>query len=460
MTTDYSSADGVQLPEIRTELPGPKSRAVDGLRFEASGLAAWARGRIQVVFERGDGPFLTDVDGNRFLDLTSSFGVASLGYAPPAVARAIDKQASRLQHIMAGIFPHDLYPQLLAALAERFGRSASPEVCVVGSGAEAVEVALKIGLRSSGRAGILSFTGAFHGQTLGSLPVNGIAEFRVPFLPLLGGNVTWAPYPNQYRPPARTSDVLDFSLSCVEQALRGMNSVPVGAVVVEPVQNPSGYIVPPRGFLAGLAQLCRANGCVLVVDEIFTGAGRCGEWLVCDSEDVKPDIVCVGKSATGGMPLAATIADHRHMATIVTESLVPLHGSTYMGNPVSCASALACLHEIATQGLIERSRNLGKSALTYLRERLNGHSGIGDIRGLGLAIAIEFVTDAERKTPAPNTAMRVASGLFGKGVIVLISGLPHLNVITIAPAINIGEQQLEWGLQEIVDTIRAIAGEA
>ncbi|MFN7932211.1 MAG: aminotransferase class III-fold pyridoxal phosphate-dependent enzyme [Bryobacteraceae bacterium] len=458
---DFQPPSQSRLPQLKTPLPGPQSLSLgSSLSFEASGLSGFAKGHAPVIFEHGSGAILVDVDGNDFLDLTSSFGVAALGYAPDCVTRAVQSQAGRLQHTMAGIFPHEKYATLLARIARHFGRSAQPEVALATSGAEAIEIALKLAYRVTGAAGILTFAGGFHGQTLGTLKICGHNPLRNPFVEILGSSVTHLPYPNPFRPISRSADPLDLALTLVEAALAGTRSgqAPVGAIVVEPMQNPAGYVVPPRGFLAGLSALCKRYGKILIVDEIFTGAGRSGEWLLSDRESVAPDIVCVGKAMTGGLPLAAVVADRSLMACLVTDGLVPLHGSTFMGNPLACAASNASLEMIEAGGFVKTSYEVGARWLKFLRERLEGVPGVGDVRGSGLALAIEFVKDSLTKEPDSHLAANVANSLFKRGVIVLISGLPDLNVITMAPPFVIEEDQLAFAMEELVATIKRNTG--
>ncbi|MHB0981363.1 MAG: aspartate aminotransferase family protein [Thermoleophilia bacterium] len=420
-------------------------------RWEPLGISARRGGRASIVWAEGRGAAIRDVDGNEFIDLTSSFGAAAVGYSHPRVVNAVQSQAGRLSHCMVEIFPHDMYAPLLSRIAEAAGRTEKPQVALTSSGSEAVEFAVKLAMRATEKRGTLAFSGGFHGQSIGALACAGHRDLREPFAPLLSDSVVHVPYPDPIHPPVGTgSSVGDICLQIVENILRSESSgtIPIGGVLVEPMQNLSGYIVPPPSFLSGLEELCRDHGALLIMDEVFTGFGRCGNWLAADSQGVKPDVVCVGKAMSGGYPIAACVADREVMEVLDTDLMIPLHGSTFMGNPVCCAAAIAAIETIQNEDLVERSGVVGKTILDSALVMQEECAEIIDVRGLGSAIAIEFNEDGGR-----DLVGKVLDDLMALGIIALSSRFPKANVLTISPAFVIEDAQIDTALEALREAI-------
>lgn len=453
-------------PRVITQLPGPRSQEA-ALRLRATegvGISPITKGAKPVFWKRALGVVVEDIDGNRFLDCTSSFGVASVGYCHPQVRAAIVAQCNSLIHTMPGIFPHLSYVDALEAIVNAVGRWDRSEVILTNTGSEAVEVALKLSLVNTGKPGVVAFQGAFHGQSLGALGVTSFNELRDPFAPILAHFGTWVPYPDPYRPPlgATPGSVADACLEYLRHTLRRdtVGGVPIGAVLVEPMQNSSGYVVPPEGFLRELRKLCTEHNVLLIADEIFTGFGRTGYWLAMDREEVAADIVCVGKSMTGGIPAAACLADHATMLPLAHPGIVPLHGSTFVANPVACAALAATIGVLRSEHLVERASSLGQTMIRQIRERCEQFRCVGDVRGLGAAFAVDFVENRASKKRDPSAAWAVMESLLSQGIITLVTGLPYGNVLAICPPLVITEEQCVYIVEALMRSIGSLGNSA
>jgi 4-aminobutyrate aminotransferase-like enzyme len=412
---------------IVTPVPGPRSRALAArlARAEVPGVTYLADD-FPIFWDSASGATVVDADGNRYLDLTSAFGVAAAGHNPAAVSAAIADQSRRLIHGMGDVHPTELRVQLLEALA-RLAPGNLEQSYVSTSGADAVEFALKTAHLATGKPGVIAYDGAYHGLSLGALEVAGIEKFRAPFAPLVAQRATLLPFPG-----AQTS--CDAALESLAGALRRERDV--GAVILEPIQGRAGVIVPPAGFLRGVRALCDEFGVLMILDEIYTGFGRTGAMFACRHEDVVPDLLCVGKALGGGVPLAATIGSARVMGAWPPSRGEALHTATFMGNPLACAAALANLELIESHNLAARAARDGPqlgAALASLRR----FGTVRDVRGIGFLWAVEL-TSAE-------AAYAVVAGALQRGLILLQSG-PTGASITLAPPLAIGERQLERAL--------------
>jgi 4-aminobutyrate aminotransferase-like enzyme len=428
-----------ELESVVTAIPGPRSRALAAelARYEAPGVTYLA-GDYPVFWERASGASVVDVDGNRYLDLTSAFGVAATGHTNPRVAAAIADQASRLIHGMGDVHPTEVRTRLLARLAA-LAPGALRKTYLATSGAEAVEFALKTALLESGRPHAIAYHGAYHGLSLGALEVGGIDKFRAPFAAIVAEHATFLPYPGGRDTVASALDALRDALARDPQ---------VGAVILEPVQGRGGVIVPPAGFLRALRALCDERELVLILDEIYTGFGRTGAMFACEHEGIVPDLLCVGKALAGGVPLAATIGTARVMDAWPVSTGEALHTSTFLGNPLACAAALANLDELVRLDVVARVRSRAASLAERLHALASAPS-VRDVRGIGFLWAVEF----ERAEVANRVVVR---GL-ARGVILLQSG-PTGTSITIAPPLTIEDEQLDRALALFEQTIRETEG--
>ena len=437
-------------PRITTPPPGPKGRAIIE-RDRAWTSTAYIK-EYPLVVERGSGVVVEDVDGNRYLDFMAGIAVAATGHAHPKVVAAITEAASRFLHICGG----DFYYEAMAALCERLAQLApgpsKKHVFLTNSGAEAVEGAMKMARHATRRPAFIAFDGAFHGRTYGAMSLTSSkAVQRSGFGPFLS-DVHHVTYPNRYRcrfcaaGPACTCDCV----RAIETDLfaRRLDPRDVAAIFVEPVQGEGGYIVPPAGFLTSLRALCDRHGILLVCDEVQCGIGRTGRMFASEYDGIEPDILLAAKGLASGMPIGAIVARESAM------TLPPgAHGSTFGGNPVCCAAALATL-DLVERDLMANAREKGASLLAGLQRIADRHQSIGQVRGLGLMLGIEFVRDRETREPAPNLAVELVQRAFRRGLLLLGAGK---STVRLAPPLVIDDHDVETALG-IIDEVVAELG--
>ena len=443
-------------PSMHVPPPGPESRrlAAELARWESPNVTYLADD-FPVFWDEAKGANVRDVDGNVYVDLTAAFAVAGPGHAHPRIVAAVQAQAARLMHGMGDVHPPAVKVDLLRALAEVAPGGLNRAV-LASSGAEAVEAALKTAAIATGRPRVLAFQGAYHGLTYGALAASGREDFRAPFAAQLGRIAAFAPYPNAYRSPfGRDPDEIGAAvLREVERLLA--ESDDIGAILVEPVQGRGGDVVPPDAFLPGLRRICDERGLLLVLDEIYTGFGRTGRWFACEHWGVVPDLLCVGKGMTGGMPFAACIGTDAVMEAWPRSTGEAIHTSTFLGHPLGCAAALASIAVLRDERLVERSADLGARLLARLREMAADHPRVGEVRGLGMMIGIELVRDRESREPAPELAGRVVVETLRRGVLTLGGGI-HGNVLSLSPPFVLTDAQAESALSilgTVLDELR------
>lgn len=443
------------LPRIPVNPPGDASaRLAARLRSVESRNVTFLDADFPIFWERARGSNVWDADGNRYVDLTAGFGVAVAGHRNHRVGRAMRRQAARLGHGMGDVHPPAVKVRLLERLA-RISPFSSTQTVLTSSGAEAVEVALKTARLYTGKPGVVAFTGAYHGLTYGALSVTDRALFRAPFEDQLNPHVVRVPYPHPYRPPgvltARAEDLGRAAVEAVESALGTEAGQRVGAVIVEPVQGRGGDVVPPPGFLAGLAGLCGERGLVLIVDEVYTGLGRTGRMFACEREGVVPDLLCLGKALSGTLPIAACLGSEEVMQAWPPSSGEAIHTSTFLGNPLACAAALASLGEIERLGLPERAAEEGERWRGHLRDLAVRHPTVGDVRGRGLMIGLDLVRDPHSTEPDPERARRAIVAALREGWILLAGGVDR-NVLSLSPPLTISRRVLEASV-EMLDRV-------
>lgn len=387
-----------------------------------------------IFWDRASRANVTDVDGATYLDLTAAFGVASVGHSNPHVVESIARQAERLAHGMGDVHPTEIRVQLL----ERLASIVPPGLdtfFLASTGSEAIEAAIKTAALATGKQRFASFSGAYHGLSIGALGLCGIERFRAPFSDMLPQRPLLLDFPHQSAP-------LDDALAAARATLAAHSEV--GALFVEPIQARGGIIVPPSGFLRGLRQICDELRMLLVFDEIYTGFGRTGAWFAAELEDVIPDMLCMGKAMGGGFPISALAARREVMNAWPASQGEALHTSTYLGNPMGCAAALATIEEISRLGLPARAKHLGDD-LAVRFSTIAETRGVLEVRGRGLMWGIEL-RDGSIAAKAAREALR-------HGVIVLQAGVRG-EVLSITPPIVIGKDELERALELLATVIR------
>ena len=404
-------------------LPGPKAQALIA-RDRAVTTPSYPRD-YPFVIAKGRGAEVWDVDGNRFLDFMSGIGVASTGHAHPQVVQAIRDAADDFLHISS-----DYWHERMTHLAERLnalnpvGEPAQVFLCQ--SGTESVEAALKLARYVTGRPRFIGFLGGFHGRSMGSLAFTSSKYTQqAGFFPTMPG-VTHVPYPNPYRPLFAGADQGKAVIDYIENMLFQNNLPPaeVAAVLVEPIQGEGGYVVPPDGFLAGLRALCDRHGMLLIFDEVQSGIGRTGRMFASQHWGVTPDIITLAKGLGSGLPIGAAVARRRHMEKWKRGA----HGNTFGGNPLCCAAALATL-DLVEREYAANAASVGEFFLARLRELQQGYPCIGDVRGKGLMIGMELVTDRSSRAPARALCEAVLTRAYHQGLLLLGCGLSTVRFI-------------------------------
>jgi 4-aminobutyrate aminotransferase/(S)-3-amino-2-methylpropionate transaminase len=414
-----------RLVEILAKTECPTLTARRARRSELSGLS-----HDPIVWSAARGSNVIDADGNRYVDLTSGFGAAAIGHRHPSVVRAIAQQSDALLHALGDVHPSESKVRLLERIA-RLAPFSDARVIIGLNGSDAVEAALKTAALATGRPGILAFQGGYHGLSYGALPACGYKEnFRSPFAQQLGRHVFFAPYPRQTRQDSEVS--LDDAIGAVKTRWDEA-PVAIGAVLVEPIQGRGGVIRPLEGFLSALASLCKKRDALMIVDEIFTGLGRCGNWWRSSDERVEPDLICAGKALGGGVPISACIGRSEVMVAWGQPSQEALHTATFFGHPISCAAALAALEVIENEALCQRATEVGSEFLNRLRESCQPYPFVVDVRGVGMMVGVEL--DSQTRTLA------VVRRLLEKGYLTLAAG-SDTEVLSITPPLTIAPELL------------------
>src|SRR5438132_8498678 len=403
-------------PAIRTELPGPKARAI--LALDAKVVSPSYPREYPFVMSHGRGVEVWDVDGNRFLDFAAGIAVCSTGHSHPQVVQAIKDAADEFLHISP-----DFCHERQVALGEKINALSPMGEPVLSffcqSGTEAVEGALKLARYVTGRSRFIGFLGGFHGRTMGSLAFTASkCTQQQGFFSTMPG-VTHVPYPNPYRPLFAGEDQGQAVIDYIENVLFVSNLPPseVAAILVEPIQGEGGYVVPPDGFLAGLRRLCDRHGILLIFDEVQTGLGRSGKMFACQHWNVQPDIMTLAKGLGSGLPIGLVVAKK----SIMQQWEPGAHANTYGGNPLCCAAALVTLDLVERQ-YGANAEKVGNYFMTRLRELQSRHEVIGDVRGKGLMISMELVSDRASRAPCKNSCHAVITRAFYRGLLLLSCG--------------------------------------
>jgi 4-aminobutyrate aminotransferase len=436
-------------PSLKTALPGPKAQAI--IERDAKVVSPSYTRDYPLVIARGQGAFVEDVDGNVFLDCTAGIAVTSTGHSHPDVVAAIVEQAGKFLH-MSGT---DFYYELQARLGEELSAIApmpGPHRTFFGnSGTEAIEAAIKLARYHTKRQNLIAFFGAFHGRSMGSLSLTASKPAqRKGFMPLVPG-VFHVPYANCYRCPVNATPD-----TCAAECLRVLEEQTlvhvvspdeVAAIVVEPIQGEGGYVVPPNVFHERLRELTTKHGMLLVVDEVQSGMGRTGKWFAIEHTGVQPDMVATAKGIASGLPLGVLIARSPLM------SWPPgAHASTFGGNPVACAAAMATIRLIREQ-LMKNAADVGAHLSAGVKALMTKHALIGDVRGRGLMIGVELVRDRQTKERATTERDRVVRECFSRGLLVLGAGQ---NAIRLSPPLVLTKDQADTAVRILDEALSAL----
>ncbi|HEX6702067.1 MAG TPA: 4-aminobutyrate--2-oxoglutarate transaminase [Gaiellaceae bacterium] len=431
---------------IRTEIPGPRSREI--LERKARVVAEPLSIYLPVVIEEGRGALLTDVDGNTFIDFTGGVGCLNVGHSHPKVVAAAQEQLERFSHTDFTIVPYEIYVSLAERLTQLAPITGAKRAAFFNAGTEALENAIKFARSYTKRPAVIAFEGGFHGRTLLSLSLTSKTHPYKAGLGPFAPEVYRVPYAHDYRGPTARE-----ALAALERALvTQVAAEQVAAIVIEPVQGEGGFVVAPSEFLEGIRRICDDNGIVLVVDEVQTGFGRTGKMFGIEHYAVEPDLMTVAKSIAAGLPLSSVIG----RAPIMDAPPDSAIGGTYVGNPVAQAAACAVLDVFEEESLVARAAVLGETMRARMLDWQERFDAIGDVRGLGMMLAIELVHDRATKDPAPELATAIADAAAARGLLLLKSGIYSNCIRVLAPlvltdaevdeALGVWEEALEAAL--------------
>jgi 4-aminobutyrate aminotransferase/(S)-3-amino-2-methylpropionate transaminase len=433
--------------ELRTEIPGPRSREIleRKERVVADALSVF----LPVVIEEGRGATVTDVDGNTFLDFTGGVGCLNVGHSHPQVVAAAQEQLGRFSHTDFTIVPYEVYVTLAERLCELAPVRKPAKAGFFNAGAEAIENAIKFARAHTKRQAVIGFEGGFHGRTLLALSLTSKTHPYKAGLGPFAPEVYRVPFPNEYRGPSA-----DEALAALERALvTQVAAENVAAIVIEPVQGEGGFVVAPAEFLQALRRLCDEHGIVLVVDEVQTGFGRTGRMWGIEHAGVEPDLVVLAKSVAAGLPLSAVIGKAEIMDAPGDSAI----GGTYVGNPVAQAAALAVLDVFEEEDLAARAASIGETIRSRMLAWQERWDAIGDVRGLGAMLAIELVADRTTKEPAPDVASAVVEAAAERGLLLLKCGI-YSNCIRVLTPLVISDSELDEALNAWEQALDASLG--
>lgn len=402
---------------------------------------------------RAEGSYVWDADGKRYLDWTVGIAVMNIGHSHPRVVAAVQRQAAEFQHLCFAVGMHESYVRVAERLAEIAPGPSPKRVFLINSGAEAVENTVKIARVATGRQGIVAFTHAFHGRTHMGLSLTGKADpYKAGFAPR-AAEVYRAAYPYVYRNPyGKEGDAAAeaYLAQLKDQVKTTIGENEVAAFMLEPVAGEGGFIPAPERFLRGLREYADAIGALWIDDEVQAGMGRTGRWWAVDHYDLEPDLIATAKSLASGFPLGAVIG-----RADVMDRLEPgMLGSTFGGNPTACAAALATIDVIEDEGLLERSRVIGDAIRGRFEALQRRQPRLGDVRGLGAMVGLEFVSD-EGRTPDPASVQRIVTECRQRGLLILPTGT-YGNVLRLLPPIRMSDAELREGLDTLEDVITQV----
>ncbi|MBA2361283.1 MAG: 4-aminobutyrate--2-oxoglutarate transaminase [Actinobacteria bacterium] len=430
--------------ELRTDVPGPRSCEI--LERKKRVIAEPLSLVHSLVIERGEGATITDVDGNRFIDFTGGVGCLNVGHSHPRVVEAAQEQLQRFSHTDFTIVPYEAYVRLAERLCDLVP-IANAKAAFFNAGTEAVENAVKFARSYTKRPAVIAFEGGFHGRTLLSLSLTSKTHPYKAGLGPFAPEVYRVPFPNEYRGPSARE-----ALDALERALiTQVAAETVAAIVIEPVQGEGGFVVAPREFMEGVRRLCDEHGIVMVIDEVQTGFGRTGKLFAIEHYGIEPDLITLAKSIAMGLPLSATIGKPEIMDAPGDSAI----GGTYVGNPVAQAAALAVLDVISEEDLCARAETLGQTMRARMETWRERWPTVGDVRGLGVMLAIELVRDPQGKDPDADTATAVVEEAARNGLLLLKSGI-YSNCIRVLCPLTLTDAEADEALgvwEQAVETV-------
>ncbi|GAB3704772.1 4-aminobutyrate--2-oxoglutarate transaminase [Nocardiopsis oceani] len=444
-----TATEVVQSRRIVTEIPGPKSRAIQERR--SSAVAQGVGSVLPVYVERAGGGIVEDVDGNSLIDFGSGIAVTNVGNADPRVVERATEQLERFTHTCFMVNPYEAYVEVCEALNRVTPGDHEKRSILLNSGAEAVENAVKVARSATGRQAVVVFDHAYHGRTNLTM---GLTSKNMPYKHGFGpfaGEIHRLPMAYPFRWPTGPQNCgPEAADAAIEQISKQVGAENVAALVIEPIQGEGGFIEPAPGFLPALAEFCRANGIVFVADEVQTGFARTGQMFASEHEGVVPDLIATAKGIAGGLPLAAATGRAELMDAVHGGGL----GGTYGGNPAACAAALATLEKIEAEDLAGRAREIGELMLRRLRAFADKFGVVGDVRGRGAMIAIELVHEGG-KEPNPEAVAQVLAHCHARGLVLLSAGT-YGNVIRMLPPLVIGDDLLTEGLDILEEALAGL----
>src|SRR5919112_2548413 len=443
-------------PQIKTALPGPNGKKI--VEADAKFVTpSYPRPSFKLVANRASGVWVEDVDGNVFLDCNAGVAVCSTGHCHPEVVQAIKQQSEQLLHMCGTDYYYRHMPQLAEKLDAIVPIKSPTRTHFANSGTEAVETALKLAMHATGREKFIGFFNSFHGRTLGSLSLTSSRVAQRKGFKRQALDVVHVPYPNPFRDPftgARSDDatVSRQCLAWIEERLFKTTTPPeeVAGIVVECVQGEGGYVPAPKEFLQGLRRICDEHGIMLIVDEVQSGMGRTGKMFASEHYDLRPDIMCLAKGIASGLPMGACVARADLM-----DWKPGAHASTFGGNPVALAAALKTI-ELLEGGLVANSAEVGAYLQDGLRRMMPKHDCIGDVRGLGLMVGVEFVEGGGSREPNPTLRDRVEVECYKRGLILLGAGY---NTIRWSPPLVLSKENADVALEIFDEAVAAACRE-
>jgi len=437
----------VRTPRLITKIPGPNAQRI--LEQDAKFMSPSLTREYPLVAKKGHGAIVEDIDGNSFLDFAAGIAVCSTGHCHPHVVEAIQKQAAELIHISGTDFYHHHLPQYAERLVATMPKTNRHKVFFGNSGTEAVEGAIKLARYHTKRDKLIAFYGCFHGRTLGSLSLTASKNTQRKYFGALLGGVEHIPFPYAYRcGHGHTAETCGTeTLELLEQQMFKRLFAPeeIAAIIIEPIQGEGGFVPAPAFFLQELQRICNRHGIMLIVDEVQSGFGRTGKFWAYEHAGIEPDILCTAKGIASGMPLSAFIAKESVMTWKPGS-----HGSTYGGNPVCIASAMATM-DLIESAYMANAKKMGDYIFSRISDWPKRFRIVGDVRGKGLMIGIEIVRDQETKEKAAVLRNAVIKKAFHSGLLVLSSGE---NSIRISPPLLIDEEQADCAIQTLEDSFR------